>query len=47
MVFKTVASSSKTVVDLTDAYTVSLSNESVSIACDVAGTAVAGELGAG
>ena len=47
MVFKTVASSAKTIVDLTDAYTVSLSNESVSIACDVAGTAVAGELGAG
>ena len=45
MVFKTVASSAKTIVDLTDAYTVSLSNESVSIACDVAGTAIAGELG--
>lgn len=47
MVFKTVASSSKTVVDMTDAYTVALSNESVAIACDVAGTALAGELGSG
>lgn len=46
MVFKTVASSAKTIVDLTDAYTVTLSNESVSIACDAAGTAIAGELGA-
>lgn len=32
---------------MTDAYTVALSNESVAIACDVAGTALAGELGSG
>ena len=45
MAFKTVASSAKTILDITDAYTVSLSNESLTIACDKDGAAIAGELG--
>lgn len=46
MAFKTVASASKTVLDITDAYTVILTNESCTVACDKDGTANAGELGA-
>lgn len=45
MSFKTVASTSKTILDITDAYTVVLTNESDTIACDTNGTALVGELG--
>ncbi|MES9681799.1 hypothetical protein ABWK22_02540 [Gottfriedia acidiceleris] len=46
MAFKTVASTAKTIVDITDAYSVTLSNEAVVIACDASGTPVSGQLGA-
>lgn len=45
MAFKTVASSSKTILDITDAYSVLLTNDSYSVVCDKDGNAVAGELG--
>lgn len=45
MVFKPVASSSKTVLDVTDAYSVTLSNEAISIACNTLNDAIDGELG--
>lgn len=45
MAFKTVASSAKTILDITDSYTVLLSNESIAIACDKDGVALSGELG--
>jgi hypothetical protein len=46
MAFKTVASTSKSIVDITDAYSVFLSNESVVISCDTSGTPYSGQLGA-
>ena len=45
MVFKPVASTSKTILDITDAYSLSLSNEAITIACNSLGNAITGELG--